>query len=113
MVFITLATKMSKKLDKINIGPKYDGRRKISEEQKLQMHKLYNEGKAIREITRIVGCSRRSVQFELFPERNAINKKNQINAKRWEKYNTKDIRRVVMRKHRAKKRELLNLKLIS
>ena len=100
------------KLDKIPIGKAHDGRRKISDEQKLQMHKLHNDGLPIREITRIIGCSRRSVQFELFPERLLVVKQQAKAAKRWEPYNTKDIRREVMRKYRAKKRELLKAGLL-
>ncbi len=94
-------------LDRIPVGSKHDGRRRITDDQKLQMKKLYEMGKSIHEITRIVGCSRRSVQYVIFPERLAIVKQQAKEAKRWEPYNTKDIRREVMRKYRAKKRALL------
>lgn len=96
------------KLDKIPMGKKNDGRRKITDAQKLDMHKQYREGVSIHQIARNIGCSKRSVQFELFPERAQISLQHAINAKRWEAYNTKDLRREVMRKYRAKKKQLFN-----
>lgn len=101
-------------IDKLRIPPQLDGRRKITPEQKQLVKDLYNvERKGIREITRIVGCSRRSVQFILFPERAQAVKDRAIEMKRWEPYNTKDLRREVMRKFRAKKRDLVQRGLLS
>ena len=95
------------KLDSLLMGEKHDGRRKITTEQREQIKTMYEfERKGIREITRMIGCSRRSVQFILFPERLEIVKARAIEVKRWEPYNTKELRLEVMRKHRAKKRQL-------
>jgi len=94
-------------LDKIKVGKANDARRKITDEQKLSMHKQYAEGVSIHQIARNIGCSKRSVQFNLFPEREKISQQHAIAAKRWEAYNTKDLRLVVMRKFRSRKRELL------
>ena len=94
-------------IDKILVGKANDGRRKITDEQKLDMHKQYREGVSIHQIARNIGCSKRSVQFELFPEREKISKQHAILAKRWEAYNDTDSVRERMRKHRAKKKQLL------
>lgn len=93
--------------DNIPMGKANDGRRRITNEQKLDMHKQYRDGVSINQIARNVGCSKRSVQFELFPERNTASKNHAITAKRWEAYNDKDTRREAMRKYRAKKRLLI------
>lgn len=94
-------------LDKIPMGKANDGRRKITDDQKLQMHKLYRDGMSIHQISRDIGCSKRSVQFQLFPERLKRVQQLAKDAKRWEPYNTKELRREVMRKYRGKKRHLL------
>ena len=96
------------KLDKIKMGKANDGRRKITDEQKLDMHKLHRQGESINHIARTIGCSKRSVQFELFPERKQTVINHAIAAKRWEAYNDKETRREVMRKYRAKKRKLFS-----
>ena len=98
---------MPLKLDKIPIGKANDGRRKITDEQKLDMHRQYREGVSIHQIARNIGCHRRSVHFELFPEREKISKQHAISAKRWEAYNDTDTVRERMRKYRAKKKRLL------
>jgi predicted DNA-binding protein YlxM (UPF0122 family) len=101
------APRIKGRLDDLRIGKSNDLRRKITDEQKALMHTQYHNGVSINQIARNIGCSKRSVQFELFPERALLVKQQAKDAKRWEPYNTKDIRREVMRKHRARKRELL------
>lgn len=98
---------MTSRLDKVRVGKANDGRRKITDDQKLEMHKMFRENATIKHIADTIGCSRRAVQFELFPERLKTAQQHAINAKRWEAYNTADIRREVMRKHRSKKKLLL------
>lgn len=105
---------MPSPIDNLRIPPQLDGRRKITPEQKQLVKDLYHiNRKGIREITRIVGCSRRSVQFILFPERLKAVQDRAREVKRWEPYNTKEIRLEVMRKHRAKKRDLVAKGLLS
>lgn len=99
---------MSLIIDIIKIPTQLDGRRKISDEQKQHVLRLYHfEGKGLREITRLVGISRRSVQFILFPERLAVVKARAIEVKRWEKGNKKEYHTPAMQKYRAKKKDLL------
>ena len=99
---------MSSPIDKIRIGEKYDGRRRITDDQREEIKNLYSIGKSIHSIANSTGVSRRSVQLILFPERYEAIKARAKEVKRWEAYNTADIRREVMRKHRAKKRDLVN-----
>lgn len=95
-------------IDELKIPTEHDGRRKITGEQRQEIRRLYEiECKSIREITRVVGCSRRSVQFILFPERAQVVKNRAKEVKRWEPYNKKEVHTPAMRKHRAKKRDLL------
>jgi len=99
--------------DIVTVPYEHDGRRKITDEQKQEVRRLYEiEGLAIREITRRVGISRRSVQFILFPERAEAVKARHKEVKRWEKYNKPEYHTPYMRTHRAKKRLLLKKKLI-
>ena len=75
-------------IEVLTVPYEHDGRRKITDEQKQEVRRLYEiEGLAIREITRRVGISRRSVQFILFPERAEAVKARHKEVKRWEKYN--------------------------
>lgn len=95
-------------IDLIPVGKKHDGRRKISDEQKQHVLRLYNiEQVSINKIAKIVGISKRSVQFILFPERRQAVIDRAKEVKRWEKYNTAEIRKTAMRKNRAKKKQLL------
>lgn len=97
------------KWNSARVGKENDGRVKLTIEDKEDIQSLYHVKKLpIREIARIYEkvCSRRMIQFVLFPERLEIVKKRAIEVKRWEPYNTKDIRREVMRKYRAKLRKL-------
>lgn len=99
--------------DIVTVPYEHDGRRKITDEQKQEVRRLHEiEGLAIREITRRVDISRRSVQFILFPERAEAVKARAKEVKRWEKYNTPEYHTPYMRNHRAKKRLLLKKKLI-
>lgn len=99
---------MSALIEAIRVGYNNDGRRKISDEQKQVVRRLYEiEGKSIRFIYREVGISRRSVQFILFPERAQAVKDRAKEVKRWTKYNQAEYHTPAMRNHRNKKKLLL------
>ena len=96
------------KLDAMRVGYAHDGRRKITDEQRQAVRRLYEiEGKSIHSIAHTTGVSKRSVQFILFPERLEVVKARAIEVKRWEAGNKKEVHTPVMQKHRAKKKELL------
>lgn len=86
------------------VGSQNDGRRKLTDEDREYIKQLHKRGEPVREIARIMAgvCSRRTVQFVLFPERLERVKARAKEVKRGEPYNTKDIRLEVMRKHRNK-----------
>ena len=85
------------------IGKEKDGRRKLLDEDCEYIKQLHKEGEPIREIARIMEgiCSRRTIQFVLFPERMERVKARAKEVKRWEPYNTAEKRRVYMRTHRG------------
>ena len=89
----------------MRIGREKDGRIKVTEIDKIKIHLLYKKGIAIREIARQFEniTTRRNIQFILFPERlKTVNFPGH-----YKKYYNKDKWKLVMRKHRAKKRTLL------
>lgn len=101
---------MPLKLDKLKLGKENDGRRKITDEQKVEIRELYERGIGIREITRrMVPVSRRSIQFILFPERLEHLKQHNKQIEHWKQYYDKDKWVEYMRKHRAKKRIIFNM----
>lgn len=102
-----MQTRIKGGLDNIKIGKTHDARRRITDDQKTDMQKQYDLGTSINQIARNIGCSKRSVQFQLFPERALLVKQQAKEAKRWEPYNTKEVRLDVMRRFRARKRKLL------
>lgn len=87
------------KSDSIAINnEKLDRRRKISNKQREQIKHLASEGVPIRQITKLFGVSRRTIQFILFPERKL--------KQDWRKYYDKVKRREYMKRHRAYKNKL-------
>ena len=65
-------------------GTKYDKRRKLTEEQKAEITELI--GLSSREIARMYGVSRRTVQFIQHPERLQRNKQCRANRGGWRQY---------------------------
>ena len=97
--------------DTVRIGKENDGRRKLQDEDREYIKQLHKQGESIHGIARIFQgiCSKRTVQFVLYPERLERVKARAKEVKRWEPYNTKELRKGVMRKYRAKIRKLNNL----
>ncbi len=88
---------------KLRVGKENDKRIKYSEFEKSLMKDLYNKGWSIRSIAREIGCSRRLVQFTLFPERLA-----RVLELRKERHyvSTKEKHREYMRRYRKHLNEL-------
>jgi len=84
------------------IGKQKDARIKITAEQRGMIKRLYEEGESIRSISRRFDgiCSRRLIQFVLFPERRERVLQRARETKRWEKYNRGEVRKLYMRQHR-------------
>jgi len=89
---------------KLRMTKANDGRRKLSDDERENIRRLHKENIPIREIARMYEkkCSRRLVQLVIFPERAEVIAKRAVEVKRWEPYNTKELRKPVMRKYRAK-----------
>lgn len=85
-----------------------DRRVKITEEDKLNIHKLYVKGVSIREIERTLHISRRSIQFILFPERLIENKKRRQERGGWKQYYNKEQHKETMKEHRHYKHKIYN-----
>lgn len=101
---------MSKKLDNYRIGKEKDRRIKLTNEDKEYILHLYNKEKMpIRAIARIYEkiCSRRSIQFVIFPERLKEMQKKHIEEKHHLKYYNKEKWKHYMQGHRDYKRKLI------
>jgi len=85
-----------------------DGRRKLSDNDKSIIKALYESGLCIRHIALIYEkkCTRRCIQFTLFPERLHVLQKRVHEEKRWKRYYSTDKQKENIRKYRAKKRKL-------
>lgn len=98
---------MPYKCQSAKVPRKFDRRVKLTEEDKYNMREMYRQGETVRGIARIFEgkCSRRMVQFVLFPERADVAKEN---FKRWRKENpiTKEAWRGYMKGHRHYKVKL-------
>lgn len=94
-------------IDDIRVGQARDRRRKLSDEDKAEIRRLYEvEEMGIREIARLYEdkVCRRTVQFVLFPHR-----LKQVNFKgHWKKYYSKEKRKREMRKFRDHLLEIRN-----
>ena len=72
---------------KLKLKPADDRRRKLTKDDKKEIIRLYSEGAPIRQIALLFAdkCTRRNIQFILFPERI---EKTRINRD-WRNYYTK------------------------
>lgn len=85
-------------------GTKYDKRRKLTDAQKAEIAELI--GLSSREIARMYGVSRRTVQFIQHPERLERNKQCRANRGGWLYYYDRKQWATAMRKHRRHKQAL-------
>jgi len=94
-------------------GKEHDRRIKLSDDDREEIRGLHKQGTPTREIARrfITKCSRRLIQFVIFPERDIALKATVKAEKRWLKYYTTESRRKYMQNHRAHIRKLLDNKI--
>jgi len=95
---------------KLKIGKENDRRVKYGDFEKSLMKTLYEKGWSIRGITREIGCSRRLVQFVLFPERSAHAK--ELQKERGSVYYSKEKHREYIRRYRQHLKEVWNNKIL-
>lgn len=77
-----------------------DRRIKLTPEKREHLFGMHRAGVPIRQICRILGVSRRLVQFTLFPER----KDAARNGRTWADYYDRELHRKAMKEHRGYKR---------
>ncbi len=86
--------------------PEQDGRRKILKEEHQHIRQLYSELHSMRKVAKIVGVSRRLIQFIIYPERlkhlQEMHRKNE----HWKTYFDRKKLTEATKKLRAKKRKL-------
>ncbi len=91
------------------IGTHNDGRRKLTAEDRENIIKMFKDEKmGVREIARVYEgkCSRRLIQFVLFPDRLKTLQERNKKDKHWMKYYDKEKHKMYMRKHREKLKRL-------
>lgn len=99
---------MTSKADKVRVTKQYDARIKITDEDKQEIKELYQRNISIHEISRRLSpISRRAIQFILFPERLEQLKKINKETEHYKRFYNKDKHTIAMRKHRARKKSLL------
>jgi len=101
---------MPYKTEKLKIPRSLDYRVKVSEAEKLEIKNLFKEGLPIREIARRFEkvCSRRTIQYLIFPERLVENKLRRAERGGWKQYYDKNKHAAYMKKHRATKHKRLS-----
>jgi len=93
---------------KLKVGKEKDKRRKLDDEERETIKDLYKMGLSIREIARIFKhkCSRRNIQFILFPER--LERQYEYKKERNWDYN-RERHREAMKKYRFYLKEIYGL----
>jgi len=92
-------------IDDTNLPKGFDRRVKLTDSEREEIKRLHKEGNTIRGIARLFEkkCSRRLIQYIIYPERlEAVYRRQQEN-KNWLKYYDKDKRREYMKGHREYK----------
>ena len=94
---------------KVRVGKENDSRRKLTDEDKKRIKDLYFYSHfSIHRIARESPCSKRMVQFILFPEKEKKLKENVKKEKRWRRYYSTKNNRDYMRKHRENIKNLFS-----
>jgi len=97
---------------KLKFSKSQDRRIKLTDKERKKIKYLYNEGIAIREIARQFydKCSRRVIQYTIFPERLEIMYQRAKDNENWKRYYDKDKHKKYMRKLRKHKIEVFGSK---
>ena len=95
-----------------NLPKGFDRRIKLTDKERLEIKELYRQGIAIREIARRFKdkCSRKLIQYIIFPERLEIIYQRAKDNENWKRYYDRDKRREYQRNHRRYKAKILGLK---
>lgn len=98
---------MPYKSEKIKIeGTKFDKRVKLTQEDKKDIFENAL-GLSQRELARMYGVSRRTIQFILDPQKLIENKKRREERGGWKQYYNREDQTISIREHRKYKQELM------
>jgi len=97
----------NKNVDNYRVGKNNDRRIKIPATEHAYIKQRHKQGEAIRAIARGYGVDKRLIQFIIYPERLALNRKLRAIRGGSKIYYNKDKWRETMREHRAYKNKLL------
>jgi len=90
-------------------GTALDRRRKLDDNDRAKIRLLYQQGYAIREITRRFGVSRRLIQFIIFPERKVRDLELRAERGGSMAYYDRDKQREYIKKHRRYKNKMFKI----
>lgn len=101
---------MPKRVDKLSIDNEFlDKRVKLLSCQKEMIHYNYEKfSLSMRKLATIFKVDRRTIQFELFPERKLQNVQKRLERGGWLQYYTKDKNSSYIKIHRSNKDEINN-----
>ncbi len=100
--------KTLKELEQTKYTEKQDGRRKILTSEHEEVRAKYKSLKSLREVARIYGVDKRTIQFIVYPERLKRLQEWNKKIKHHKKYYNTEKRKMEMRKYRKRKREILD-----
>jgi hypothetical protein len=100
--------KTLKELEQTKYTEEQDGRRKILTSEHEEVRAKYKSLKSLREVARIYGVDKRTIQFIVYPERLKRLQEWNKKIKHHKKYYNTDKRREYMRKYRARKKLIIN-----
>lgn len=94
--------------EELHIPREYDRRVKVTDDDRLIIKRMFNEGVAIRAITRHFEgrLSRKIITYVIYPERQEKARADYKERRKDGRYYNRDRHREAMRRHRAHKREL-------
>lgn len=92
------------------VGKKNDARRKLTDEDRIEVKKLRGEGLSYAEIARAFGVSKRLIIFIINPEKLRDFQEKRKERKVWLEYYKKERNTVYQRKYRARLRTLYKKK---
>jgi transposase len=98
--------------EKLLIPQSYDKRRKLSEEDKIDIRSMSRKGYSQRELARMYNVSRRLIQFVINPQSLEENKERRKERGGSAQYYDKETHTLAVRKHRNYKKDLYYKKLL-
>ena len=87
-------------------GTKFDRRRKLTEDDKVEIRKMYQDSCSYAEIAKVFGVNRRTISFIVNPEELAWNKLLREKRGGWKQYHNKKEHTKRIKEYRSYKQSL-------